>query len=217
MSDPVLLETRDEGLLHLELNRPEKRNALSAELRGRIVEALDMAATDEAVKVVLISGVGDHFCAGFDLNELAGAEDPASVFADAELYHRRVHTFAKPIVAAVAGSAVAGGLDLALMCDVRVASTAAKFGQPQVRHGIPAAYELLATAVGDAPARELCLTGRVVAADEAHRMGLVARVVAPEDLIAAGRQVATDIASVPAAAAMKQRFIAAQPNLFASS
>ena len=122
-------------------------------------------------------------------------------------------------VAHAFGGRIGGGrgLDLALMCDVRVASTAATFGQPQVRHGIPAAYELLAVAVGDAPARELCLTGRVIASDEAHRMGLVARVVAPQDLIAAGRQVATDIASVPAAAAMKQRFIAAQPNLFASS
>lgn len=216
MSDPVLLENRRDGVLHLTLNRPAKRNALSAELRDRITDALDAAANDDSVGAVLLSGAGDHFCAGFDLDEITHAADPAAVFSDAGRYHHRVHMFAKPIIVAVAGSAVAGGLDLALMCDLRVASTDARLGQPQVRHGIPASYELLAGIVGDPFARDLCLTGRIVDADEAQRRGLVHRVVAPDQLIESARQLAADIASTPAAG-MKWQFVEHQTDLFSGS
>jgi enoyl-CoA hydratase len=213
MSDPVLLEDRQGGVLHLTLNRPAKRNALSAELRDRLTDALDVAVTDDSVGAVLLSGAGDHFCAGFDLDEIAHAADPAAVFTGARRYHHRVHTFDKPIIAAIVGSAVAGGLDLALMCDLRVASTDARLGQPQVRHGIPASYDLIAGIVGDPFARDLCLTGRIVEAEEAHRRGLVHRVVAPDQLIETARQLATDIASTPAVT-MKQQFLERQADLF---
>ena len=216
MSDPVLLEDRQDGVLHLTLNRPAKRNALSAELRYRITDALDAAALDDSVGAVLLSGAGDHFCAGFDLDEIANAADPAAIFTDARRYHHRVHTFAKPIIVAIAGSAVAGGLDLALMCDLRVASTDARLGQPQVRHGIPASYELIAGIVGDPFARELCLTGRIVEADEAQRRGLLHRVVAPDQLIDTARQLTADIASTPAAT-MKPQFIQGQADIFSES
>ncbi|MDG2112420.1 MAG: enoyl-CoA hydratase/isomerase family protein, partial [Actinomycetota bacterium] len=162
------LTTEDsDGVRRLVLDRPERRNALSQGLRGAIVDALEVAGSDDEVRVVLIAAAGEHFCAGFDLKELAEAPDPAVLFADSGRYHHAVHTFPKPVVAAVNGSALAGGLDLALMCDVRVAAVGATFGQPQVRRGIPAAYELVAGVVGDAHARDLCLTGRIIDAHEA--------------------------------------------------
>jgi enoyl-CoA hydratase/carnithine racemase len=217
VSDGPLLANQVDGVLHLVLDRPAKRNALSAELRQCLVDSLDAASDDDSIGAVLLSGAGDYFCAGFDLNELAEAADHAAVFAEATRYHRTVHTFPKPIVAAIEGSALAGGLDLALMCDIRLADSDATFGHPQVRHGIPAAFELLASVVGDAAARDLCLTGRSVEADEALRIGLVQRVAAVGDVITAARVLAADLASRPGSAASKQTFLAAQPDLFRSS
>lgn len=215
MTDRILLEQSHDAVLHLTLNRPAKRNALSAELRALLVDALDRAARDASIGTVLLSGAGDHFCAGFDLEELRAAPDPAAVFAEATRYHHQVHTFVKPLIAAIDGSAVAGGLDLALMCDIRVATTDARFGQPQVRHGIPAAYELLATAIGDPPARELCLTGRVIDAGEAMRLGLVHRIVQPGELVNAAMDLARDIVAVPISGRTKESFLEGQRPLFA--
>lgn len=215
MSDTdELIEQRHDAVLHLTLNRPAKRNALTADLRAHLVEHLDTAAQDPSVGAVLLSGAGDHFCAGFDLDELRAAADPATVFADAARYHRHVHTFAKPLIAAITGSAVAGGLDLALMCDLRLATTDATLGQPQVRHGIPAAYELLATVVGDAAARDLCLTGRIIDGAEALRIGLVHQLVQPEQLSESALRLAGDIASRPASSRTKEVFLEHQPQLF---
>lgn len=214
MTDQVLDVQRSEGVAHLTLNRPEKRNALSAELRSRIVTELEAAASDPGIGAVVISGAGTDFCAGFDLDELRAADDPAAVFAAATAYHRNVHTFPKPLIAAVSGSAVAGGLDLALLCDLRLGASDAMLGQPQVRHGIPAAYELLAATVGDPAARELCLTGRVLDADEARQIGLIHHVVEPDRVLDRALALAADIASLPASARTKKTFIEHQPKLF---
>lgn len=214
MTDPVLQEQQHDALLHLTLNRPAKRNALNAELRALLGRRLDAAADDQTIGAVLLSGAGDHFCAGFDLGELSAAPDPAAVFADATRYHRQVHTFAKPLIAAITGSAVAGGLDLALMCDLRLATPEATFGQPQVRHGIPAAFELLANTIGDPAARDLCLTGRVVDATEALRIGLVNQLVDGDQLIGIAAHLAGDIASLPGSSRAKQAFVGHQPALF---
>lgn len=214
MTEPVLRADRDGAVLVLTLNRPAKRNALSAELRDALVAELGAGADDHDVGAVLLTAAGDHFCAGFDLDEIASADDPAAVFAHANAYHHHVHTFPKPIVAAVRGTAVAGGLDLALMCDIRMAATSARFGQPQVKHGIPAAFELTASVVGDAAARDLCLTGRVVDSSEALRIGLVHQVVDDQALAAAALELATTIAGMPAAAATKKAALARQPQIF---
>jgi enoyl-CoA hydratase len=216
VTDAPLLASSTDGVLHLELNRPAKRNALSEELRRLLTEALERAATDDAVRAVVISGAGGGFCAGFDLAEIAAAPDPLAVFAEANAYHRTVHTFPKPIIAAVNGPAVAGGLDLALMCDLRVAGTDATLGQPQVRQGIPATHDLLAGVVGDSHARDLCLTGRTVDATEALRIGLVSRLTEPDQTLATALALAADLASLPAAAATKQQFVADQPEIFPS-
>lgn len=213
MSDGLTIAD-SEGVRHLVLDRPERRNALSLALRSAIISALEAAALDDQVGAVVISGSGEHFCAGFDLKELSEAPDPAALFADSGRYHHSVHTFSKPLVAAVDGSALAGGLDLALMCDLRISAVGATFGQPQVRRGIPAAYELLASVVGDSSARDLCLTGRIIDAQEALAIGLVGQVVESSALDQTVHDLAAQIAAVPNTVAMKQRIITAQPHLF---
>lgn len=105
------------------LNRPKKRNALNYALRQAIIDTLHRLAADNEAKVVVVCGSGGMFCAGFDLDELMAADDSAQVFSQATAYHHAVHTFAKPLVAAIEGAAMAGGMDLALMCDLRVGAT----------------------------------------------------------------------------------------------
>jgi enoyl-CoA hydratase len=202
-----------EGIAVITLNRPEKRNALSTPLREEIVCCLEELAAKEAVKVVILTGAGPSFCAGFDLSEFAGG-NKEEIFAQAVAYHRKVHTFPKPLLAAVNGPALAGGMDLAVMCDVRIASETATFGQPQVRMGVAAAYDLLRTILPEAVTRELCLTGRRLDAQEACRLGLVNRVVPGERLMAETLQLAREIATSAASQTMKERFLRAQPTLF---
>ncbi|MDP6493124.1 MAG: enoyl-CoA hydratase/isomerase family protein [Acidimicrobiales bacterium] len=211
---PLRVEDRGDGVVLLTLDRPDRRNALSSELRGLLADTLGRLAADDDCRAVVLTGAGSTFCAGFDLGEIAEAESLEELFAEAEAYHHAVHTFPKPLVAAVGGPAVAGGMDLALMCDLRLAHAGATFGQPQVRAGIPAAYDLVRTVVPEPVARDLCLTGRVVDAAEALRVGLANRVVDGDDLLEQALELAALIAASPDAEAAKRRFIDAQPGLF---
>ncbi len=217
MTDSLTILERADGIGVLTLNRPEKRNALSRALRAEIVERLDELARSDDVRAVVLTAGGPAFCAGFDRSEFSesGMEE---VFAEAMEYHRRVYTFAKPVIAAVNGPALGGGCDLAAMCDVRFASTSAVFGQPQVRFGAAAAYDLMQTLVGTGAAREMCLTGRSYDAQEALRIGLVNRVLAPDDLLDAARSLASELASLPEdmPESSKRGFVAHQPRLFES-
>lgn len=216
MSEEPLLIATDGPLQVLRLNRPEKRNALSHSLRTRMIEALDDAANDEHTGAVLVTAAGDSFCAGFDLAELSSAPEPAAVFAEARRYHHRLHTFPKPLIAAIGGPALAGGFDLALLCDLRIASNDATFGQPQVRRGIPASYDLMAHVLGVPTARKLCLTGRIITAGEAHKLHLVAEVTTADDLLARATTMAREAASSSLGARTKAQFVAHQPNLYAA-
>ena len=212
----TILDVAD-GVALLTVNRPEKRNALSRALRGELVQRLDELAKNDEVRAVVLTGAGPVFCAGFDRSEFAegGMEE---VFADATEYHRRVFTFEKPLIAAVNGPALGGGCDLAAMCDFRIAAATALFGQPQVKFGAAAAYDLMRVVLGTSAAREMCLTGRTYDAEEALRIGLVNRVVVPEELVDAARTLAEEIASLPegVAEAAKRGFVAGQPRLFES-
>ena len=210
----VSLESAD-GVGRLTLNRPDKRNALSRAMRDEIVRALDELEADAGVRAVILVAQGPGFCAGFDRSELAQGR-MEDVFAEADAYHRRVYRFAKPIVAAIRGPCLGGGCDLAAMCDVRIADTTAVFGQPQVRFGAPALYDLMRTLVGEGVAREMCLTGRSYDAREALAAGLVNRVVEPPELDGAATETARSIATLPPGLAegIKRRFVAAQPVLF---
>lgn len=215
MTDALTLSEERDGFAVLTLNRPNKRNALSLALRHEIVARLGEYEKSDAVRAVVLTGAGPSFCAGFDKDELtAGAME--EVFAEANEYHRRVFTFAKPLIAAVDGSALGGGCDLAAMCDFRIAGTFAVFGQPQVRFGAAASYDLMRVVVGSGAAREMCLTGRNYDAHEALAIGLVNRVVESSELVAATTTLAATIASLPEGVAenAKRGFVAHQPEIF---
>ncbi len=215
MSDLLLSMRQEEGVEILTLNRPEKRNALSRALRNELTRRLDELEKNDAVRVAILTGAAPAFCAGFDRSELF-AGDMAEIFAESMAYHRRVYTFSKPLIAAVNGPALGGGCDLAALCDFRIAATTAVFGQPQVRFGAPAIYDLMRTIIGTGPAREMCLTGRRYEAQEALAIGFVNRVVDPEELMDVATGVAREIATLPngMTETVKKTFLANQPSLF---
>jgi len=181
-----LLMTRAKEHVILTLNRPERRNALSVSLRDAISDALDDLADDTSVKTVVVTGAGPVFCAGFDLKEFdrAAADEgfTQELWASSDRFHRTVLCFSLPLVAAVNGPAIAGGFDLAVMCDLRVASNRARFSHPERSFG-DVVYGPLHDLVGGAVARELTIGGRDLTAREALAVHLVSAVVEPEDLM----------------------------------
>jgi len=172
----------------LTLRRPEVRNALSISLREAISDVLDELAADPGIKAVAITGEGDVFSAGFDLREFERAASEPDfadrLWASSDRYHRRVLTFPLPTVAAVNGPAIAGGFDLAVMCDLRLAASTARFAHPERAFG-DVVYGPLHDLVGGAMARELTLGGAELDAADALRCGLVGSVVEPDELLAA--------------------------------
>ncbi|XOV87918.1 MAG: enoyl-CoA hydratase/isomerase family protein [Pseudomonadota bacterium] len=196
----------------LTLNRENKKNALSRELRDELVACLQSLRPEETGAVVL-TGSGTVFCAGFDLAEFASG-DMQAVFAHATAYHHAVFTTPIPLIAAVNGPAYAGGFDLAAMCDVRIAGTSARFAQPQVKMGIPAAYDLMRHVLPESVAREVCLTGEPLGSAMALQHGFVSQVVDDAEVLPTAMALAERVADSKGAVAMKARFVAAQPPLF---
>lgn len=189
---PLILTDAQGPVRILTLNRPEVRNALSAELRRELAAALAAAAQDDAVRAIVLTGAGDAFCAGLDLHELetiaerSAEENRADSRAFADLLLAMV-TLPKPLVAAVNGPAVAGGAGLATACDLAVMDREARIGYSEARIGFVAALVsvLLVRQVGERRARDLLLSARLVSAEEAAAMGLVNDVVAPGQALAA--------------------------------
>jgi enoyl-CoA hydratase/carnithine racemase len=183
MSDSLVLRTgAQDGVATLTLNRVEKKNALSIALRDELSDALDDLAGDDTVKSVVITGAGDVFSSGFDLREFQQPELSDKLWASSDRFHASVLEFPLPLVAAVNGPAIAGGFDLAVMSDIRVAADTARFSHPEIEFG-DVVYGPLHDLVGGAVARELCFTGRVVVAAEAKALGLVSSVVPPTALM----------------------------------
>ena len=170
-----------DGVVTLTLNRADKKNALSIAVRNEMSDALDDLAGDEAVKSVVVTGAGNVFSAGFDLREFQQPELTDRLWASSDRFHATVLRFPVPIVAAVNGPAIAGGFDLAVMSDVRVATDTARFSHPEIEFG-DVVYGPLHDIVGGGVARELCFTGRVVEAEEAKTLGLVSSVVPVDEL-----------------------------------
>ena len=199
-ADLLLVDRPRDGVALLTLNRPDKKNALSISLRDRISDVLDEVAEDESVRAVVITGAGDTFSAGFDLREFgAAATDEAlnaRLWESSDRYHRRVLAFPLPPVAAVNGAAIAGGFDLATMCDIRVAADSARFARPEGSFG-PVMYDHLHDLVGSAVARDLTLTRRSIDAQEALRMCLVTQVVEDDELMATAIALAGQVADAP--------------------
>ena len=184
------------GVATITLNRPEKRNALSIAVRDAVSDALDRLAADEQCKVVVVTGAGDVFSAGFDLREFEQPELAEELWASSDRFHRTWLEFPLPTVAAVNGPALAGGFDLAVMCDVRVAADTARFSHPELAFG-DVVYGPLHDLIGGSIARDLCLTGRTMDAAEAVRLGFVSSVVSGGDLPAVAAQTAEAIARAP--------------------
>jgi enoyl-CoA hydratase len=200
----LVLPPRD-GVGVVTLNRPAKRNALSIALRDAVSDAVERLAADEACKVVVLTGVGDFFSAGFDLKEFAGDEaHRARLWASSDRYHRAILECPIPTIAAINGPALAGGFDTAVLCDMRIASTSAHFAHPE-HAWADVVYAPLHDLVGGAIARDLVLTGRKIEAEEALRLGIVTRLAAPEALMAAAMEVAKTVAKAPRDALMRTK------------
>jgi len=179
------------------LNRPEKRNALSILVRKEITDCLEQWEGDDSVGVVIMTGAGPVFSAGFDLKEFSKPDLAKEVFKSSAIYHRVVWNFGKPTIAAVNGHAFGGGFDLATLCDVRICTTGAVFGHPEIKFGAPPLYTPLRWIVGSGMARDLCLTGRQIDSKEARRIGLVSEVTGGEDLLGQAASLARTILEAP--------------------
>jgi len=196
--ETILVETRGKvGLITL--NRPQALNALNSTLVGELNRALDGFEADPAIGCLLITGSEKAFAAGADIKEMQSLTYPQTYLDDFITAWDRVGQRRKPIVAAVAGFALGGGCELAMMCDIILAADSAKFGQPEIKLGvIPGAggTQRLTRAIGKAKAMDLCLTGRMMDATEAERAGLVARIVPASDLLREAMKAAETIASM---------------------
>lgn len=199
MPETIAIRRAESGVATIVLNRPAKKNALSIALRDEVSDAIDALSVEPAVKVVVVTGAGPVFSAGFDLGEFRSLGDPAyaeRLWASSDRFHHTLLACPVPTIAAVNGPALAGGFDLAVLCDLRIASSTATFAHPEVTFG-DVVYGPLHDLVGGAVARELVLTGRTVDAAEARVLRLVSTVVAPEELEAEVTRVAGDLVRVP--------------------
>lgn len=183
----VRMERLDETAI-LTMDRPQARNALNTEVLKELKRAAEEALKDEGVRVIVITGAGKAFVAGADISEMRdlGFEDAREFAAFGSSVFEFIESMEKPVIAAVNGYALGGGCELALACDIRVAGESAKFGQPEVTLGITPGFggtQRLPRAVGASNAMEMLLTGRIVSAEEALRMGLVSRVVPDGQLL----------------------------------
>jgi enoyl-CoA hydratase len=196
--ETILVETRGKvGLVTL--NRPQALNALNATLITELNQALDAFEADRGIGCVVITGSEKAFAAGADIKEMQSHFYPQTYLDDFIGSWDRVASRRKPIVAAVAGFALGGGCELAMMCDIVIAADTAKFGQPEIKLGVmpgSGGTQRLTRIVGKAKAMEMCLTGRMMDAQEAERSGLVARVVPAADLLAEAMKTAETIAAM---------------------
>jgi len=197
--EPILLREETSWGVRLTLNRPAKLNALSAELRDALAEAIADAAADDRARVIAIAGAGRAFCAGYDLSEAA----PPTAWQWRDVLERDVRaTLAiwscpKPVIAQVHGYALAGGLELAMACDLVVAAEGSQLGEPEIRFGSAPVTLLMPFVVGQKKTRELLLTGDLIDAVEAERIGLVNRVVPADRLALEVDALADRLARVP--------------------
>ncbi len=200
----IIVETRGRvGLITL--NRPQALNALNAALINDLTKALDGFETDDNIGCIVITGSEKAFAAGADIKEMQSKSYMEVYKGDFIESWQRVTLCRKPVIAAVAGFALGGGCELAMMCDFIIAADTAKFGQPEIRLGVmpgSGGTQRLTRFVGKSKAMEMCLTGRMMDAAEAERSGLVSRIVPAAELIAEAMKAADTIAAMSLPAAM---------------
>ncbi|MFN5882459.1 MAG: enoyl-CoA hydratase [Burkholderiales bacterium] len=207
MSDAVVtVETAAEGYAVVTLNRPRAMNALSRELRSMLAQTIDRLEADPQIRVLILTGAGTAFCAGLDLKELGekGLRDAPTGQSAQEAVQiddpvRSIGRFSGPVIGAINGAAITGGFELALACDVLLASEQARFADTHARVGVMPGWGLsqkLSRMVGISRAKELSLTGNFLFAPQALDWGLVNRVVPADDLMPQARALARDMLSV---------------------
>jgi enoyl-CoA hydratase len=190
----LLITRLESNLLHISLNRPSVLNALNHELLLALHHVFINAKQDRLVKALLITGEGKNFCAGADIKQLAVLGGPEGLeFARCgQAVFRLLETLGKPTLAAIDGFALGGGCEFAMAATLRLAANTARFGQPEVKLGVMPGFggtQRLARLVGKGRALDLCLTGRMIKADEAFQWGLVNEIVEPERLISRGHEI----------------------------
>lgn len=196
MSEPVLLLEKRGATAIVTLNRPKQLNAMSLELRSAITNVFRQLQADQEVAAVILTGSGRAFCAGLDLKELSGQGNVKDIEFEGTV--PAILGFDRPIIGAINGAAVTGGFELALLCDLLVASTDARFADTHARVGIVSGWGLsqrLSRLIGANRARELHFTGNFIDAAQAEAWGLVSRAVAPEQLLPTCLKLAEDMAS----------------------
>ena len=204
MSGLLSLEPRGEVAV-VTLQRPEKRNALSIELREEIADAFTHLGDDDGVGCIVLTGAGPAFCSGMDVTQFGGGrEHKERLVETSTLAFEAVGNCTRPVVAAVNGPALAGGFALALLCDLRVAGASATFGYPELPRGIPPSYAAARATLPATVAQELCLTGRIVRAPEAQKLGIVREVTAG-DVVSRALEVAERIAGLPRKAVLETK------------
>ena len=209
MTYQTLLVEPHDGVMLIRLNRPQALNALNAELLGDLCAALDAAEADDSVRCVVLTGSERAFAAGADIKEMS-EKSYAEMFKSDYFTRpaRRIEAFRKPIMAAVAGYALGGGCELAMMCDFIIAAETAKFGQPEINLGVAPGIggtQRLTRLVGKSKAMEMILTGRMMDAQEAERSGLVSRVVPAAELVEEALKAARKISQLSPLAVMMNK------------
>lgn len=207
----ILAGPDEHGVASITLNRPETVNALSIALRDEVTAHLRRLAEDPRVKALVITGSGGNFSSGFDLREF-GATEPVHqkrLWESSDAFHHAVYRFPLPVIAAVDGIAYGGGFDLAVLCDLRIATHRAEFAHPENAYG-PVVYGPLHDLIGGADARDLVLTGRALDAEEARRLRLVREVTDPRSLRGRASALAREVSRAPREVLMrnKAKFIA---------
>lgn len=205
MAYEMIFTERRDHVMMIHLNRPDQLNALNAQMMAEIASALTNADQDGRVGVSVLTGSEKAFAAGADIKEMAELNFPDSYTANYTAGYEAIAKARKPVIAAVSGYALGGGCELAMMCDIIIASETAKFGQPEITLGIVPGIggtQRLTHAVGKAKAMDLILTGRHMDAHEAESCGLVSRVVAPDMLLDTAMEAAEKIGSLSHASVM---------------
>jgi 2-(1,2-epoxy-1,2-dihydrophenyl)acetyl-CoA isomerase len=206
MSNEIVLQNLDSGLLTITMNRPDRRNALNPEMTRGLVEAARRAAEDHEVRAVLLKGAGGTFCVGGDVKSMAEGRAPLAFEAKMANLRRGMevsrilHEMPKPVVAQVDGAAAGAGLSIALACDLRIASASAKITTAFAKVGLSGDYGgtyFLTHLLGSAKARELYLMSPVLSAQEALALGIVTRVVADAEVESAAHELAMSLAQGP--------------------
>ncbi|MFL0180699.1 MULTISPECIES: enoyl-CoA hydratase [unclassified Mycobacterium] len=204
MTYETILVDRDGRVGTITLNRPQALNALNSQVMGEVTTAAAEFDADPGIGAIIITGSAKAFAAGADIKEMADLSFAEVFAADFFAAWSKLAAVRTPTIAAVAGHALGGGCELAMMCDLLIAADTAKFGQPEIKLGVlpgMGGSQRLTRAIGKAKAMDLILTGRTIDAAEAERSGLVSRVVPADDLLAEAGKVAATIAGMSLSAA----------------